>query len=210
MLVRYLPDGREEGTIRFSNGKTAQTFVSLGNGRYDGPYKEWNEAGQLLEESRYAKGKLVAQKLYFQNGAVKLDAVLDEKTGVVAAKQFRDTGKLSEEGSYKPGRCWGDHCDFQHLDGHGVIKSYDERGQLTEEAQWSDGKRDGYHRVYHRNGKLATEEAYKRGTRSRLKCLDPSGATELEEEYFEDGSRKAAGRAVPQEEREQKKYCEPR
>jgi antitoxin component YwqK of YwqJK toxin-antitoxin module len=206
-VVRYLPDGHEEGTIRHANGKTARTFVSLTNGRYDGAAKEWNEAGQLLEDDRYAQGKLVAQKLYFQNGAVKLDAVLDEKTGIVAAKQFRGTGKLSEEGAYKPGRCWGDRCDFQRLEGHGVIKSYDDRGQLSDEAQWSDGKRDGYHRVYHRNGKVATEETYKAGTRTRLKCLDPGGATELEEEYFEDGSRKAAGRAVPQEERDEKRYC---
>ncbi|HZW90641.1 MAG TPA: hypothetical protein VFF12_16270, partial [Myxococcaceae bacterium] len=62
-------------------------------------------------------------------------------------------------------------------------------------------------KVFHRNGKPASEETFAQGKPRKLRCWASDGKVQLEEEYFEDGSRKGSGPAPSSEERA--RLCRP-
>jgi antitoxin component YwqK of YwqJK toxin-antitoxin module len=129
---------------------------------------------------------------------------VDPKTGVITAREFYDTGTQKQTGTYQP--CRNDRClDYPRPDG--TVREYAEDGRLERESQYVAGELDGVRRVFHRNGKPASEETFAQGKPRKLRCWASDGKVQLEEEYFEDGSRKGSGPAPSSEERA--RLCRP-
>ena len=106
MVRRHVGD-RVDVTRRFENGKPYRTYSTV-KGDYDGDFKEWNKDGQLVEESRYAKGRVTSRTRYYLNGKPKQELTVDPKTGAITAKDFYDTGTPKKTGTYQP--CRNDRC----------------------------------------------------------------------------------------------------
>jgi antitoxin component YwqK of YwqJK toxin-antitoxin module len=87
------------------------------------------------------------------------------------------------------------------------VREYAEDGRLERESQFAAGKLDGVRRVFHKNGKPASEETYAGGQARKLRCWASDGKLQLEEEYFEDGSRKSGSPGLSSEERA--RLCRP-
>jgi antitoxin component YwqK of YwqJK toxin-antitoxin module len=185
-MVRKHAGDQVNVTRKFENGKTYRSYSTV-KGDYDGDFKEWTAEGQVVEESKYAKGRVVSRTRYYQNGKPKQELAVDPKSGVITAKDFYDTGTPKKTGTYQP--CRNDRClDWPTPDG--TVKEFGEDGRLERESQYARGELDGVRRVFHRNGKPASEETFAQGKPRKLRCWASDGKVQLEEEYFEDGSRK--------------------
>jgi antitoxin component YwqK of YwqJK toxin-antitoxin module len=204
-MTRKHVDGRVEVSRRFNDGKPFRAYATV-NGDYDGDFKEWSPEGRAVEESRYAQGKLTARKRYYLNGNVKTELAVDPRSGVITAREFYDDGKIKQAGTYQP--CRNQRC-FDWPKPEGTIRDYAEDGRLVRESQYTSGELDGLTRTLHRNGKTATEETFVQGKSRKLRCWDIAGQLQLEEEYFEDGSRKSGSASLSREERAQKGICRP-
>src|SRR5215470_9976892 len=202
-MVRKHTGDRVDVTRKFENGKTYRSYSTV-KGDYDGDFKEWNKDGQLVEDSKYAKGRVTSRTRYYQNGKPKQELTVDPKSGVITARDFYDTGTPKKTGTYQP--CRNDRClDWPTPDG--TLREFAEDGRLEVESQYAGGQLDGVRRVFHRNGKPASEETFAQGKARKLRCWASDGKVQLEEEYFEDGSRKGSGPAPSSEERA--RLCRP-
>ena len=190
-------------TRKFETGKTYRSYSTV-KGDYDGDFKEWNAEGQRVEEARYGKGRVISRTRYYLNGKTKQELSVDPKSGVITAKEFYDTGTPKQTGTYQP--CRNDRC-LDWPTPEGTVREFAEDGRLERESQYAGGHLDGVRRVFHRNGKPASEETYAKGQVRKLRCWASDGKVQLEEEYFEDGSRKGSGPAPSSEERA--RLCRP-
>jgi antitoxin component YwqK of YwqJK toxin-antitoxin module len=203
MVRKHAGGDRVDVTRRFENGKTYRTYATV-KGDYDGDFKEWNEEGRLVEEARYGKGRVINRTRYYLNGKPKQELAVDAKTGVITAKDFYDTGTPKKTGTYQP--CRNDRClDYPTPDG--TVREFAEDGRLERESTYAGGQLEGVRRVLHKNGKPASEETYAKGQVRKLRCWASDGKVQLEEEYFEDGSRKSGSPAPSSEERA--RLCRP-
>lgn len=202
-MVRKHTGDRVDVTRKFENGKPYRTYSTV-KGDYDGDFKEWTAEGQLVEESKYAKGRVVNRTRYYQNGKPKQQLAVDPTTGVITAKDFYDTGTPRKTGTYQP--CRNERC-LDWPTPEGTVREYAEDGRLARESQYKGGELDGVQRVFHRNGKPASEETYAKGQVRKLRCWASDGRVVFEEEYFEDGSRKSGSAPMSSEERA--KLCRP-
>ncbi|MGZ6124845.1 MAG: toxin-antitoxin system YwqK family antitoxin [Myxococcales bacterium] len=202
MLRKHTGD-RVDVTRKFENGQQYRTYSTV-KGDYDGDFKEWNKDGRLVEESKYVKGRIASRTRYYLNGKPKQELTVDPKTGVISLKDFYDTGTMKKTGTYQP--CRNDRClDWPTPDG--TVREFAEDGRLEMESQYAGGELNGVQRVFHRNGKPASEETFAQGKPRKLRCWASDGKVQLEEEYFEDGSRKSASPASSREERA--RLCRP-
>ncbi len=146
--------------------------VDDGSLRAGGPLvreREWAGRDQLVRDARYDKGLLVAEELWHQNGqpkarrAIETETINSRRVATVREESFRDDGSLAARNIER------DHMPV------GLQRYYDERGQLRREDNYSSppaGSRE----------------------RSRLlsrKTWDEGGRVVSDDEFFEDGSRKA-------------------
>jgi len=202
-MVRKHSGDRVDVTRKFENGKTYRSYSTV-KGDYDGDFKEWTAEGHLVEESKYATGRVASRTRYYQNGKPKQELTVDPKSGVITAKDFYDTGTPKKTGTYQP--CRNDRC-LDWPTPEGTVREFAEDGRLERESQYASGQLDGVRRVFHRNGKAASEETFAQGKPRKLRCWASDGKVQLEEEYFEDGSRKGSGPAPSSEERA--RLCRP-
>ena len=86
-------------------------------------------------------------------------------------------------------------------------REFAEDGRRERESHYTAGELDGIRRVLHRNGKPASEETYAKGSVRKLRCRASDGKLQLEEEYFEDGSRKSGPTGLTSDERA--RLCRP-
>jgi len=205
MIRKHLAD-RIEVTHRFKNGQLFRTYAATPKGDLDGDLKEWTQEGRLVEESRYAKGKLIARKRYYLNGNPKQELAVDPQTGAITVHEFYDSGKPKQVGTYQP--CRSDQC-FDYPTPDGTVREYAEDGRLVRESEFAAGELNGVQRVLHKSGKPASEGTYAKGQLRKLRCWGSEGSLQLEEEYFEDGSRKSGAPALSKEERAAKGVCRP-
>ena len=202
-MVRKHAGDRVDVTRKFENGKTYRSYSTV-KGDYDGDFKEWNAEGQRVEEAKYGKGRVIGRTRYYLNGKTKQELSVDPKTGVISAKEFWDTGTPKKTGTYQP--CRNDRC-LDWPTPEGTVREFGEDGRLERESQYAGGQLDGVRKVFHRNGKPASEETYEKGQLRKLRCWASDGKVQLEEEYFEDGSRKSGSPALSSEERA--RLCRP-
>ena len=205
-MTRKHLDDRIEVTRSFTSGKPFRTYAITLKGDVDGDFKEWNPDGRLIEESHYLKGKLTGRNRYYLNGKPKQQLVVDLQSGAITARDFYDTGTLKQAGTYQP--CRSDRC-FDWPTPDGTVREYAEDGRLVRESQYAAGELNGVRRVLYRSEKPVSEETFAKGTLRKLRCWGADGKLQLEEEYFEDGSRKSGSPALSREEREQKGICQP-
>lgn len=102
------------------------------------------EDGKLLEDRRWADGKLASEQAYYLNGQMKRQTVYDTDHGQTV-RQYHDNGQLASEGRYLGISRYrqvpvGSHRSFDEQ-GHARSEStYDDRGRLTRERSWdADG-----------------------------------------------------------------------
>ncbi len=102
-------------------------------------------------------------------------------------KQFWDTGKVREEGTFVMCRSqWGgnDWC------ADGTHKTFYENGGHESERPYEKGQRRGTTTSWWPDGKPQTIENYANDKRTKAKHWDKDGRVILDEEYEADGSRK--------------------
>ena len=202
-MVRKHDGERVSVTRQFDNGQTYRSYSTVKD-NLDGDFKEWNRDGRLVEASRYEKDRIVSRTRYYLNGKTKQELTVDPKTGAISAKEFYDTGTPKQTGTYQP--CRNDRClDWPTPDG--TVREFAEDGHLERESQFVAGTLEGVRRVFHKNGKPASEETYAQGRARKLRCWASDGRVVFEEEYFEDGSRKSGSPQMSSEERA--KLCRP-
>lgn len=67
---------------------------------------------------------------------------------------------------------------------HGVFKTFNESGIITEEAEYANGKLNGYRRLYRPNGKIEIEEHYQQDvSHGPYTVYYESGAKEISTDY---------------------------
>jgi len=181
-----------DAEILFKNGKPFQQF-HIGDHRFDGLFNEFYESGSLAEESVFAAGQRKSQKLYYMNGKLK-KSLLRRGDKNVDVEQFWDNGKLRSKGAFVEKRQYyygfGDSSAWDYLAPEGKHLDYYESGALEAEENYSDGRLHDVVRRYFKSGKLFEDAQYAKGRVTRLKRYKENGAVEVDEEYFEDGSRK--------------------
>jgi len=148
--------GKKSGSWKiFANdGEQAVSEINYNaDGVYDGPWRTWNDQGQMLSETNYAAGK---------------------KHGV--AKTWSEEGKQMSECSYADGNLDGPYktwfedgtvrteAAFKAGKRTGTYKSWNKSGQVVEERNYDDqGRPHGTHKTWFDNGKQSSQAEYKEG-----------------------------------------------
>ncbi len=136
----------------------------------------------LIEvKSSWKDGMKVAEVQYYQNGKMKYESKIEG--GLHNVKRYYDSGTLQSIGTYT-GNCESYYwCTPQ-----GKSLSYQRTGELVDEENWNQGKREGTQKSYNDLGKIAIEEFYEKGTRKwsieQWKSKDPR----IKREFAGDGS----------------------
>lgn len=197
----------------FANG-TLNRSLSKNDGRTVGAYALYAESGALLDQVRFNDDERpLEHKSYYLNGTLKSHAVrVENQNAPVAAesgvkkkrrwsdegdlftlKRYYDNGTLKHEGVYSKaheGRN-GDRPVWEFSRAHGKVRDYNEDGSLAFEGNYDNGRAEGLQLHIDDKG-VKTEEFYRKGMLVSRKRFNAGGKLLLEEEYFEDGSRKKA------------------
>jgi antitoxin component YwqK of YwqJK toxin-antitoxin module len=145
MAVKLDAEGKkvEEGLIK--NGQKAGTWiqyhvggefpskiVSYVDGKYNGPYMEFNERGQLALRATYQNNKLHGDWGKYSFGRPEILARYQngELSGTYI-EYDKKSGKIQKEISYKNGKQ------------HGMYRFYNEKGEVTLEYEYKDGEKVG-------------------------------------------------------------------
>jgi uncharacterized protein len=163
------------------NGKWASYFPS-GKLKLTGEYKENLQVGEWIDYFENGKPKdLISYKLYkkktamdygITKGRVVYESVQDGKAISYSDKDFKPT----EEGEYKQGEKHGAWIAY-HPGGkvpavtsnysngklEGWMKVYDRRGKLLQEMEYKDGLKHGKFLVYDKRGKVTIEKNFEYG-----------------------------------------------
>jgi antitoxin component YwqK of YwqJK toxin-antitoxin module len=170
------------GTVFFPNGKPFRQWS-------ENALTEWFEDGTMELQERYDHGRLLARRRFFANGEMKYEATLDQRTGLVGFRVWRDDASLAQEGSGVP-----EADSWDELTREGAWRDYAEDGRLAEESRWHEGELEGMRRQFWPDGGMHYEETFQAGKRTKQRCINAAGKVS-EEEYFPDGSKTT--RAVP-------------
>lgn len=195
----------------FANGKLKRSH-SKNDGRTVGAYALYAESGALLDQVRFNdEERPLEHKSYYLNGKLKSHAVRVENANATAGadsgrkkkqrrsdegdlftlKRYYDNGTLEHEGVFSKaheGRN-GDRPVWEFSRPQGTVRDYNEDGSLAFEGNYDNGRAEGLQLRIDDKG-VKTEEAYRKGTLLSRKQFDAGGKLLLEEEFFEDGSRK--------------------
>lgn len=192
-VIKFINPGTneemEQVTEYGKNGKLYRNF-SVKNKNREGKYLEYSDNGKLVVEREYKEGVPVVEKSYYLNGKLKEHSTRQPDNTSVSKKGYWDNGQLQSEGVFAfkregyYGSSWTDIVPV------GKISNYAENGSLSEEAYYDkEGKLDGVSIFIDEKGKR-TEAVYLKGILTAKKIFSPDNKLELEEEYYEDGSRK--------------------
>ena len=131
--------------------------------------REWAGKDQLVRDARFDKGVLLTEELWYQNGqpkarrAVETQTLNGRRVSTVREETFRDDGSLAARNVER---------DRMPI---GVQRYYDERGTLRREDNYS----------------TPAAESRERARLLSRKTWDEGGRLTSDDEFFEDGSRKA-------------------
>jgi antitoxin component YwqK of YwqJK toxin-antitoxin module len=134
LKARYQNDTLDGERIYFyPNGKTesVETFV---RGIYHGPYRKYYDDGTLQVEQNYVNGAMEGWSLaYYPNGKLREKVMLKNNDENGPFFEYYENGVLQAEGQYGPDTN-GDPAE------QGILKEYDEKGQLVRTADCIDGR----------------------------------------------------------------------
>lgn len=169
MIAVFHPDGVVK---KFDLSRKVAYERSFRNGRLDGPARDYDEKGNLLNDFYYVDGLL--------NGVWKI---------------YRD-GRLVSEWPYKDDNVQGvvkeyysdvrTKCDWVYVDhkAHGPYRCYTEDGKLEYSGSYRSGFKDGEFKTYHRNGPLwAVNRYYLGDLNGEQELYDEKGVKIAESQY---------------------------
>jgi hypothetical protein len=121
----------EEVVETWPDGSPRRVFTRDEEGRFDGPYLEYFQSGELAVRTRYAKGELSGRhETFFENGERHLDVRYSRGRLDGRYQEYDERGRRRVTGSYSDGAKDG---DFEiRRDGEVVSRQVWRDGVLTE------------------------------------------------------------------------------
>ena len=164
-----LKDGQLHGESYYENGKLESKF-RMKDGQLHGLYERYYKNGQLNYISNYKEGDYDGVQENYKNGQLHYISnykdgkqygtyifynsdgkrVADSEPSVI--DELHPNGELSYRMHYQSQNDGGQR--------HGLSEFFDENGQLTQEINFKDGKRDGIYKAYV-SGYLHDRRCYK-------------------------------------------------
>ena len=127
-----------ERTIFYPSGEK-QIVEHYQNGNFDGPYLYYFKAGQIELEGQYADNEMIGNwKRYYENGQLQEIVRFEHNEEQGPFIEYYENGNLKAEGQYY-------HGDNEH----GLLKLYDESGELYRKMECDSGK---CHTIWKRAG----------------------------------------------------------
>ena len=116
------------------------------NGKIDGEEKNFNTAGQLIENFSYVNGKKVGEgKVYHADGKLKAEGTFENDKLNGKLTYYFSTGQKQSEENYKN--------DILN----GLFINYFKNGEISDSVSWSNGKQNGTYCVVYPNGQLSVK-----------------------------------------------------
>ncbi len=124
-----------ERKLYYKSGKL-EILETYDHGKFTSPYKRFFEDGQLQLNGFYEdnKGTGVWTR-YYQNGKVKDSVTLVENDEIGPFTEYYENGNLKAEGVYN-----GTDEDTGYPREHGLLKMYDESGELVKKMDCNLGR----------------------------------------------------------------------
>lgn len=119
------------------------------NGFHNGPYKEYDENGNILIDANKKGGKFIGLYKRYQNGNLELEKTIDSEGKLIGGiKTYYKNGKLALEGNYEIGdyqdeRFYpNDYGAEEHYGRRrvGAWKYYSKSGKIIKEIIYEDGR----------------------------------------------------------------------
>ena len=124
-----------ERKIYFKSGKL-EVLENYDRGIFTSPYKKYYKGGQLKLEGFYENNMAVGiWTRYYENGKVKDAVTLVENVENGPFTEYYENGNLKAEGTYK-----GMDVDTGYPREHGLLKMYDESGELVKKMDCDKGR----------------------------------------------------------------------
>jgi antitoxin component YwqK of YwqJK toxin-antitoxin module len=161
----------------------------------------------VLAGSEDVEGSRTVRRQYHPGGALRLETVLVERRRQ-SEREFARTGQRIRETEWDDaGRAvestWYLNGAMKRRDSRTVyegtpataVEEWWDNGQLRLRGTYGErGRPLGVVQTFHESGPPESELYYERGNVARRRAFDTSGRLVLDEEYFEDGSRKSTMR----------------
>lgn len=159
-LTKY----HEDGSLKWQ-GKYVGGLVS-------GTFKSWNDQGGLEQVSVGTALGTIKRKYVYQNGSTKAIGTefYSKKKKEYLRKGdwefFREDGSPSLTEIYKEGKIIGHRNQYLPdgtqilVDGTGFFRTFYDSGEISFEAEYRDGARDGIANWYYKNGQLKQSIKY--------------------------------------------------
>ncbi|MCB0560085.1 MAG: toxin-antitoxin system YwqK family antitoxin [Lewinellaceae bacterium] len=129
-----LRNGVREGAwiIYHPDGIFPEKIITYADGKYNGPYFEFNERGQLELRATYMNNALDGPWGKYRFGRPETEASYKNGQFDGAYKEYDiQSGKLVKEVNYKQGKQ------------HGMLRFFNEAGEVTLEYEYKDGEKVG-------------------------------------------------------------------
>jgi len=195
-IICYYEQNRKEGPYEIfhstsnENGRVKALEATYSKGKLQGEVIEYNEAGAKISSSFYKDDKkegtahlfdnrgLLSMKINFISGKKNGDAIQYFPTGQVykitpyqddliegEEKCFNIDGSLSAIARYKSGKL------------NGTSQSWNQKGVLVFEGEYSMGKKDGKFNKYYDSGEPRVLQTFKDDQLQTKQSFDPEGNT---------------------------------
>lgn len=148
----------------YTNG-AVKTEITYAEGKKNGPTKNWYQDGKQSSEMEYRDNKNVGSTSFYPDGSIRMKERLDEATGILYTEAFYTNGVLSHSFGAKGNRKEGT-----------LIKNAP-TGFKVAEASYTNGKNDGWCRVWNEQGELDTELFYQDGQIDRSQNMIGNSCT---------------------------------
>ncbi len=183
LFIHYESYGQTE--IKIKHGPRSEKNLLDAEGLPTGPWKEYNQYGELLRSVEYVHGKKEGlTTIYYRSEEPVVKEEINYfdgiKDGAYSKKFF--TGETAIEGEYKMGK---KHAKWTY---------YFDNGEVKKECNFDNGIKDGLWKSFNKKGELKKETTYKAG-------VDMSAPAKVEPPKAagkgKPGAKPAAGAAAP-------------
>lgn len=155
-------DGVQKNFYTNGSVKNEITYV---DGKKNGLTKNWYQDGKQSSETEYKDNKNIGSTSFYPDGSIRMREVLDEATGILHTEAYYTNGVLSHSFGAKGNRK------------EGILTKNAPTGFKVAEATYTDGKNDGWCRVWNEQGELDTELFYKDGQIDRSQKMIGNSCT---------------------------------
>ena len=183
LFMHFASYGQTE--VKIKHGPRGEKNLLDAEGLPTGPWKEYNQYGELLRSVEYVHGKKEGlTTIYYRSEEPVVKEEINYfdgiKDGAYSKKFF--TGETAIEGEYKMGK---KHAKWTY---------YFDNGEVKKECNFDNGIKDGLWKSFNKKGELKKETTYKAG-------VDMSAPAKVEPPKAagkgKPGAKPAAGAAAP-------------